>query len=267
MRGSLACLCLLVASLAHAQTKPLGVFDPGTNPPSWAQFGTISDTVSDERFVDAAQMSEATGFLWLLQLGYHEDPRTPIGPHAGRVLDRLRSTGLLPYVVAVSVGEEWYEYCLAGEFARYGVGAGNPACVPVLHDWMGKQHLAAKTALGVPVVWITTLAHPTYRPIPAHTDIVALDPYMGPGGSFDAVVAPVLAMAEQATPLPLVVIPQWFEGHGFPRPRASDVAKYFDWLTRPRWIALLGFTWRTRDNGIVGLSDLPDIRTAIEARK
>ena len=105
MRGSLACLCLLVASLAHAQTKPLGVFDPGTNPPSWAQFGTISDTASDERFVDAAQMSEATGFLWLLQLGYHEDPRTPIGPHAGRVLDRLRSTGLLPSVVAVSVGE------------------------------------------------------------------------------------------------------------------------------------------------------------------
>lgn len=263
--GAIAAL-ILSAGFVDAQTKPLGVFDPGNRPPVWASFGTISDTVSDDRFREAAQLSEATGFKWLLQLGYWEHPITPIGPHAGRVLDRLRDTGLLPHVVALSVGEEWYEQWLSGEFTRYGLTPENPAGTAIIHHWMGLQHAAAKMALGVPAVWITNAVHPSLRPIPANTDVVAIDAYVW-HGAFETHVEPIYRLAEQTTTLPLVMIPQWFEGHGFPRPRSSDVAKYFEWLKRPQWIALLGFTWRTRPNGLGGLEDMPEILAEIEGRK
>lgn len=266
MRGGLLVACLLVSvATAHAQ-KPLGLFDPGPNHPTWASVGTISDTVSDDAFRDAAALSQSRPFVWLLQLGYHEDPRTPIGPHAARIRARLEATGLLPYVVALSVGEEWYEYWLAGEFARYGLTADNPAGQPMIHDWLGKQHAAAKAQIPVAVVWITTVAgNATYRPVPANTDIVALDPYIPVGGSFHTSVAPILDFAEQAIPHPLVLVPQWFEAPGFAPVNETTAALYALRLSRPRYIAMLGFTWRDRPQlSMKGLESLPALRLAVE---
>lgn len=268
MRGVLMMVGLLLATTASAQTKPIGLFDPGPNPPAWASFGTIPDTSSDDRLRDAAALSRARGFKWVLQLGYHEHPATPIGPHAARVRARLEAAGLLPHVLAMSVGEEWYEYWLAGEFARYGLAADNPAGVHIIRDWLGRQHLAAQTALGLPTLWITTVASHragAYRPIPDHTNFVALDPYIPEGGSFALNVAPILRLAEESTTLPLVLVPQWFRAPGFATPSPVDAALYRQWLTRPQWVAMLGFTWRDRPwLQMQGLEGLPALRDAVE---
>jgi hypothetical protein len=258
----LAAMCAL-ASLAEAQTKPLGVFDPGPAPPAWASIGTLADW---DDFAAARDLSERRGMRWLLHLGYAEDPRVPIAPHAERVRDRLRADGLLPYVAAVNLGEEWYEHCLAGAYAAYGLPVDSPACVPVVRDWLGHQQAQVARVFARPVVWLTTMVHPVWRPVPAHTTVVALDPYYGPGGSFDSTVAPILALAERSTTLPLVLIPQWFRAPSGVTPRAADVAKYFDWLARPQWIALLGFSWSDRagPHGLTGLESLPSIQRAIE---
>jgi hypothetical protein len=189
------------------------------------------------------------------------------------VLARLEATGLLPYVVAMSVGEEWYEIWLSGGFASYGLAADHPDGVPIIRDWLGRQHAAAKASLGLPVIWITGIANNDparvpYRPIPDHTDYVAVEAYVPAGGTFAAHVAPYLAHAETTTHLPLVLIPQWFRIPGDPLwhvgPSPSDIAEQFRWFSRPRWAAMLGFTWRTRAHGIIGAEDMPAIRAAIE---
>lgn len=270
MRGIVVVVALLLAAPAAAQTKPVGVFDPGDNPPAWAAFGTISDTVSDDRFREAAAMGRARGFLWVLQLGYHEHPATPIEGHAQRVRDRLVLTGLLPYVVAFTIGEEWYERWLSGDLARFGLTADNPAGMAIIKDWLGRQHGAAKAVLQRAVMWITTVpGHPSssFRPVPAHVDYVAVDAYIPAGGSFDAHVAPILAFAEQSvagTAMRLVQIPPWFEADGWERPTALDLKKYATWAARPLWAAVLGFTWQDRPHlQMRGLESL-GIRASVE---
>lgn len=258
---------LLSATSAGAQSKPVGVFDPGTNPPAWASFGTLADFASDDRLRDAAALSRARGFLWVLQLGYHETPTTPIGPHAERVKARLAATGLLPYVIAFSVGEEWYEQWLGGAFAPLGLVPNNPDGTAIIHDWLGRQHLSAKTVLGLPVIWITTIAGPPgagFRPVPAHTDYVALDPYVPTGGDFGSHVLGPLAYSEQSTTHPLILIPQYFNAPGYAPVTDAMVAAYAAVLARPRYVAMMAFTWQDRPAlGMSGLQNLP-IRAAVE---
>ena len=262
---------LLMVGVAEAQ-KPLGVFDPGANPPAWASFGTISDTVSDDRLREAAAISRSRVFWWVLQLGYHEHPATPIAPHTERVKARLTAAGLLPYVVAFSVGEEWYEQWLHGSFERFGLTPENPAGMPIIRDWLGRQHLAAKSVLGLPVLWITTIAgHPsgTFRPVPPNTDFVAIDAYIPKGGTFDLNVAPIFAYAEQSvagTGMRLVQIPPWFEADGWEAPTALDLKKYAIWAARPLWFAVLGFTWQDRPHlAMRGLESLSVMRATVTA--
>lgn len=253
-----------------AAQKPTCLFDPGPNPPAWSQCGTLPDTATDAKLAEARLLSESRGYLWVLQLGYHENPTTPIYEHAMDVRDRLTAAGLWPYVVANSVFEETYEHCEAGLFADYGLPAGSPACMKTVRDWMGFQHAQAKAALGLPIVWITTVAgHPSssFRPIPANTDFVAIDAYIPPGGTFDTHVAPILAFAEQSvagTSMRLVQIPQWFAAEGWAAPSELDIAKYAAWAARPLWFATIGFTWQDRPwLGMKGLESL-GIRSAVE---
>jgi hypothetical protein len=262
---------LLMVGVAEAQ-KPLGVFDPGAHPPAWAQFGTISDTVSDDRLREAAAISRARGFLWVLQLGYHENPTTPIYAHAMRVRARLEAAGLWPYVVANSVFEETYEHCELGAFEQYGLPAGSPDCMRAVRDGMGFQHAQAKAALGLPILWITTVAgHPsgTFRPVPPNTDFVAIDAYIPKGGTFDVNVAPIFAYAEQSvagTGMRLVQIPPWFEADGWEAPTALDLKKYALWAERPLWFAVLGFTWQDRPQlSMRGLESLSVMRATVTA--
>lgn len=266
---------LLLLTRDVSAQKPIGLFDPGMHPPAWASFGALPDWASPAQMADALTLSQNRGFKWVLQVGYMESPITPIGPHAVRVREKFAAAGLLPHLVAMNLGEEWYEHWQAGHFTALGLPPSSPAGADMIHDWLGRQHAAAKAALGLPVVWLTTVANNDralvpYRPVPAGTDLVALDAYVHAGGTFAQHVAPILAHAERTTHLPLVLVPQWFRHPGDPLwdagPSAADVAQYFAWFARPRWVALWGFTWRSRPwNGLIGLSDMPDIRAAVEA--
>jgi hypothetical protein len=269
MVARLLVLFVLVASSAFAQVaKPVGVFDGGHNPPSWAAFATISDLDPPHVWAEAIALSRSRGTLWWLKLGYHENPTTPIGAHAARVRNRLDEYGLLPYVAGMSVGEEWYGYWSAGDLTRYGLPPGYPNGHRIIRDWLGYQHAEAKRHIPVPVIWISPVVTgwDGPLPIPLNTDAVALDPYIFPGGTFQSDVEPWLRLAEEVTPLPLVLIAQWFEAPGFEAPRAADVSRYLAWLSRPRWIALAGFTWQDRPTlAMRGLSSLPALRLAVES--
>ena len=272
MKALALAFVLLCAAPAAAQ-QPVGMFDCGDGDlPAWVQFCNIADWVADAEFRAAAQRSEATGLKWVLSLAYAEDPTVPILAHAQRVLDRLRDTGLLPNVVAFSLSEEWYERCAHGEFAAYGLPAGSPACVPIVRDWLGRQHLTAKTVLGLPVIWIATAAGPPsgdVMPIPPHVNYVALDTYIPEGSTFEAHVAPIFAYAERAiagTSMRLVQIPPWFSAPGWETPTTADLRQYAAWAARPLWAATWGFTWLDRVSlGMRGLAGLHDMRADVLA--
>lgn len=259
--------------------KPVGVYDPGPQPPDWVRVATIADIDSDEWFVEARQMSERRGILWVLLLGYHQSPAEMIGPHAATVRARLERTGLRPYVIAMSLGEEWYEQWTHGFFTSHGLPPSAPNGVDVIHHWLGRQHAAARVELPLPVLWVTTIANNDrasattaipYRPVPAHTDFVGVDAYVLDGGTFESQPRPILETAERTVSQPLVLIPQWFKGtdpdtgfyHG---PRVEDAAQYVAWFcARPRWVAMLGYTWQNRLPGGYGLAGMPEIRAAVE---
>ena len=104
----------------------------------------------------------------------------------------------------------------------------------------------------------------SFRPVPAHTDYVALDPYVPTGGSFDVHVAPLLAFSEQSTTLPLILVPQYFEAPGYEPVNEVMVARYAAIFARPRYAALLAFTWQDRPAlGMTGLGNSA-IRAAVE---
>jgi hypothetical protein len=265
VRGVLALAFVFLAATAHAQ-KPIGLFDCGDTPPTWATFCTIPDWASSDQMASARELSEMRGTKWLLQVGYNLDPRTPIGPHAAVIRQKFDAAGLLPHLAGMTIGEEWYEHCLAGSFAGIGVPAG-PHCIGIVHYWLGVQQGAAKAALPLPVVWITTAASgPTgARPVPPHSDLVALDPYIPEGGTFDAYVEPFLAYAEAHVSQPLVIIPQWFAQEGYESPSAEHAKRYAAWLARPKFVALLGFTWQDRPwVSMRGLAGLPALRRSVE---
>lgn len=268
MTRGLVLLCVLIASPAWAQ-RPIGLYDPGPSPPAWASFGTIADVDSDAQWRDALALSRSRGFSWILQLGYHEPPTVDITAHARRVRARLEAAGLRPYVVAYALGEEWYEYWRAGVFARHGFPPSVPNGADILHAWLGAQQGRASAVLGLPALWVTTAVNENralfpWQPVPAHTGLVAVDAYVPTGGTFAAHVAPILAYAETQTALPLVLIPQWFEDAWRAPVTAALIDDYAAWARRSRWIATLGFTWRSRPTaGIAGLADLPAARSAV----
>lgn len=267
-----ACVLVLVASSAFAQTKPIGAYSPdGT--PAWITFGTISGDESDAAFLAAAARSRATGFAWIVQLGFAASPVQPAAEIAAFVRARLERTGLWPYVVAVAYGEEWHERCLQGEFSRFGLTAWHPSCGSVVEAWMGLQHQAVKAQMGKPVIWVTGMVHPS-RPVPAFTDYVAIDYYPADGQDFAAIV-PVYAMAEQYTTLPIIAIARWFKSTGpfqgplwqlsASEPPAAWAQAYAELLTHPRVAALLGFLWASRPHAeLVGLADMPSQLAAVK---
>ncbi|MHB1260320.1 MAG: hypothetical protein ACYC2H_01250 [Thermoplasmatota archaeon] len=265
-------LFVLTATGAAFAQKPVGLFDPGSNPPSWASFGTISDTASDAALATAHHLCSTRGFLYVLQVGYHENPVTPIGPHAEAVRARMVAAGLQSCFAAITVGEEWYEHFRQGSFTRFGFPPETPNGITIIRDWMGAQHAAAKAVFGLPVMWITTAAthySSSWQPIPLNVDFVAIDSYPNADSDFSLTVAPVLALAEQSTTLPLVLIPRWFvvDGELEWSPEASEtmVANYKLWFDRPRWVAMMGFTWQDRPTlGMRGLKGLPTLLAAVE---
>lgn len=263
--------CALVAAPAEAQPKPVGAFSPDGSSPDWVTFGSIQASETDATLTAAAKRSRATGFQWILHLGYDVAPHVPAGPVAAASRARLERLGLWPHIAAVNYGEEYYEALWSGSYANYGLStatdAGAWAAVRVVRDWMAIQQTAVAVVTGKPVIWITTLVNNEtrwgpwyYRPVPAGAGMVAVDAYQLPWQDFDRDVLPILLHAETQTALPLVVIPQWFSGQGWARPTRLATERYAEILRRPRWVAMWGFLWASRPwSGLVGLDALPDV--------
>jgi hypothetical protein len=267
VRGVLAVVCLLVASTAHAQ-KPLGAYDCGDHPPTWATVCTLSDLDPPHVWAEAKALSVTRGIVWWLKVGYHNDPRVPIGAHAALVRARIDAYGLLPYIAGQSLGEEWHTQWVANAFAVYGFPATYPNGHRVIRDWLTYQHGELKRHIPVPVVWVTPVISDWDGawPVPRNTDAVAMDPYMPRDGVWALDVESWLWRAEESTDLPLVLVAQWFDAPGYAKPRAEDVARYLSWLARPRWIALVAFTWRDRPGlDMTGMESLPALRAAVES--
>jgi len=272
LRGLL--LVLVCASAASAQPKPVCAFQPDADVPAWISCGSISGDASYDDMVEAATQSRLTGFRWVLQMGYSALPTAPAGPVAALAMFKAQDAGLWPYVVAVNYGEEWYERFFAGEFTSYGCAPSVAECLPIIHDWMGRQHAAIKAVTGKPVIWLTGMVIPG-RLVPAHTDLVAIDYYPRDGQSFAESVDPVVHAALIQTDLPLVLIPRWFKNTGpyqgahwqagAQEPLAAWADGYARWLTHPRVVALWGFLWASRPYAdLVGLRDMPAYQAAVK---
>lgn len=267
------CVAVLAlgASECLAQPKPIGAFSPD-GAPAWVTFGGLNAGASDAELRAAAGRSRATGFQWVLQIGYGVPAETDAGGVAALARSRAEAAGVWPYVLAVTYGEEWHERCLAGEFAYLGLTAWHPECGSQVVAWMSRQHEAVKAATDRPVVWITGVVHPT-RAVPAFTDYVAVDSYPQDGQGFDA-VSPVFLDAERYTALPLVIIPRWFKAtgpkqgphwqQGSQDPRVEWMDQYAALLRRPRWVAMWGFLGADRPQAdLVGLWSMPAVRAAV----
>ena len=138
MRVALA-VALLCVVCAHASAKPVGAFNCGPNPPAWVSVCDIKSGASDAELRAARRLSEQRGIQWWFFLDV-APANTPAGPLAVAAKARLAATGLLAYVIAVSVGEEWYERLDNGEFSRFGLTF--PSGVETVHDWLVRKHKA-----------------------------------------------------------------------------------------------------------------------------
>lgn len=255
-----------------ATAKPIGAFSP-TGAPGWISFGSIPSHAPDADLLAARDRSRATGFRWIVQLGFDCPATTPAGPVAAAARARLEALGLWPWVVALTWGEEWYERWYADEFAPLGLPASAPNGLAVIQDWSGHQHRAIQRATGKPVIWLTGLVHGP-RAVPAGTDFVALDAYPPDGQTFAASVLPAYQMTAAATALPIVAIPRWFKSTGpfqgplwhtsAREPSADAIAGYAAITAHPRVVAVWGFLWESRPYAeLVGLADMPATAAAI----
>lgn len=270
----LALALLLGATHAEAQHKPIGVFGAECAAPEWTAFGSLAEW---DDLHAAAACSRATGRRWVLQL--HGSDTGDLEAHTRDLRHRAAKAGVEPYVLAVTLQEEWYERFRHGLLRSHAVfGSFNPAThevagVNAIHAWLGVQHAAIHRGWpGVNVAWITTYVNdePAYgphlwAPIPAGVDALVLDPYATETQTFEDWPERVFAHAVAITTLPIVLVPQWFVAPGttFGTARVDMLPGYARWIAHPRVIAAWGFVWASRQ-GVVGFADLPVFRAAIE---
>lgn len=264
-------LFVLVAAPVEAQIKPVCAYS-SDGAPSWVTCGGIDGDANAATLAAAAERSRLTGHRWVLQVGHHRHPLEDAGAVTADTLARAAAVGLRPYVDAMTYGEEWHERCLLGEFASL---VAPSACPGAVAAWMSHQHARAKAASGgLPILWITHLAHPLYRPVPTGVDYLALDPYPVDGQAW-ADFEPILSFSEASTTLPIVLIPRWayatgpFQGADWwrvSRPPSLDVVDgYARFAARPRVAAVWGFLWASRPGAdLVGLRDMPATLSAVE---
>lgn len=245
--------------------KPVGVYSPGFGvEPIPFLFGPIGDMVTDTEIDQALRKSELTGFKWILQMGYQDNPLTRATVVAERDLKRFQK--LMPHIVAMIYMEEVVEHFNAGDYARFGFPANYPNGQKLVIEWMGYQNAQVKQVMQKPTIWLTHLVY-SGQPVPSNIDYVAIDAYAGDNESL-AWAETRLLHAEVATDLPLIVIPRWFKATGkfqgagwqdySKDPSVESIDFYFRILARPRYIAMLGFLYESRPYAdLVGLKDMP----------
>lgn len=273
-RMLLGLLAGLVLATAAEANKPVCAFS-SDGAPAWVTCGTISGDASDAQLEAAAARSRASGFRWVVQIGYYAHPLDHAGDVSAAVRARFDRFDLWRFVEATSYGEEWHEQCLGGAFfyAPMWIPAWSPACGALVEQWLGVQHARMRAVTGKPVLWITGMVAPG-RLVPASTDLVAVDYYPQDGQPF-AAIEPVFVQSAQYTDLPLALVMRWFRNTGpyqGPAWHAASAAPLDEWAagyarlaTHPRVFALFGFLWQSRPWAqLVGLADMPATRAAVE---
>lgn len=252
--------------------KPVCAYSP-VGAPSWVTCGSLPSFASNAEVVEARDRCRATGFRWIVQAGYNLSPLEPMGPYGAALRARYDALGFTPCVVGVTYGEEWYERWEANHFAAYGFPSTLPesVAIPVIEAWTGQQMAALEVALGVPSLWVTTLAG-TIRPVPNAADFIALEAYVPAGQTWATSADAALRYAVATTRQPIVLVGQWFQATG---PQQDDVWRTgptmdaitgtAQWLAHERVVALWGFLWQSRPHAdLLGLADLPIWRAAVE---
>lgn len=274
MRGSLVVLWLLVASVAHAQPKPIGLFGVRCDVPAWASFGQLADW---DDFEAAADCSARTGLKWVLAL--HKADYDHVEGIRARAIDK----GLAPYVLALTYREEPYQHYFFGldlppalRIALDDQPDADPyARIRLVRDHWSAAHATIKAVWPGPLVaWITPFVNDYegygplwYAPLPDGVDVLVLDPYASDAQSFTDWPEVAIQHAVNTTTLPIAIVPQWFAAPGtaFSRQRVDFTAHYARWYAHPRVVAFWGFLWESRATTL-GLKDLPALRAAVEAR-
>ena len=152
--GLITAAAVLAAALAYGQPrKPVCAYS-SEGAPAWVQCGAISADASDDQLRDAQKRSAATGFTWIVEMGFTSPVLADAGAVAAAYRERFERFGVWPYVVATTWGEEWHERCLGGEFyeAPLFIPAGSPACGELVVQWLSVQHARMKTVTGKPVL-------------------------------------------------------------------------------------------------------------------
>lgn len=253
--------------------KALGVFG-GSARPSWAVFQGLAHW---DDFAQAAEDSRLTGVRWVLQIMTpHSQPLADVMPD---LLARLESSGLRPYILAVTYREEWYGAWKSGELQIPGLDRANlshwPIAAQAIAGWCGQQHAEIRKALpGVPVLWLDGYVNDDlsfggqwYQPVPAGVDALALEAYVPAGGSWAQDVEVFLDHAVSTREEPIVLVAQGFQdekpgGMWSDGPTEESIRETERWMDHDRVIGAWVFTWASR-TGCIGLADLP-ARVAFE---
>lgn len=272
------CLILLLPIPAVAQIKPTGTFaiDRCDARPAWSSFAMLAEWAN---FDEAAACARTTGIRWVLAL-YASSRYTPAREWAPAVKARADAAGLTPYLVALVWHEEWYEYAFTpGALPIPGLDPTNPAhteaIVRTVHWWVGEQHAALATIFpGVARVWLTGLYNDDprfgpalWRPVPAHTSVIALELYQPCGWTWAQTGGRYTQHALATSPLPLVLIAHGFLAPGDPLwgcgPSDEAVAGFAEALRHPKTWGAWIFTWGDRWN-MQGLASLHSWRSKYE---
>lgn len=263
---------VLLASVAHAQTKPIGLFGVSCEDrPAWASFGHLAEW---DDFARAAECSRQTGMQWAVFLFDAERA------HVDAVRTRAHLTGLAPHVLALAYREEPYQHLRLGldppptlqDALQAAHGADMVTRLHMVRDHWSAAHGAIRAAWPGPHIafitpWVNdslAFGEPLYSPLPSGAGVLVLDPYAMDSQRFADWPEIVIQYAVNTTTLPIALVPQWFTQPGTtiatPRDFAAD---YRRWLRHPRIVALWGFLWASRP-GLVGLRDLPALRSSVE---
>lgn len=257
-----ALLTLFIA--IPAQAKPYGAFDVDPNcrnVPEWVEFSGLPSWTSVDDMRSAARCSERIGIKWVLKFGFDSIVNTE--NVAREVRTRAVISNLLPFVIALQFSEEWYNQ--PGRWGPVGYATND-----AIAAYGGEQHRILKQVFGLPVVYVDNFVNSNrqygvanYKPLPPHTDVLAIETYVPKGGSWDLHVKPFVEYTIATTTQPIVLIAQTFKHpwhwHDMWQtgPSRSDGEKFKLLLQHPRVIAAWLFTWRDRDNGIVGVESNP----------
>lgn len=163
--------------------KPLGVWGIDDVPP-WAHFATMNANASDAQLAQAKALQARGGRVLMVM---YLSPLEPAGYALAATRARFERAGLRPD--GIMFGEEWYNPVHLNAFPGQGMEQ-----IRACHAYVSAQHATIKTEWpGIPIVYLEGFVNDVpifgpawYRPVPAHTDILAIEAYVPASHTWDA---------------------------------------------------------------------------------